>query len=164
MRDYEINATYDDLKYQFILEIGTVWLLELVDNIQSIPNYMTIDESQSTIDWDDIKKSKLIESLIMNLPVPPIVLYYTSYEQYKVIDGKQRLKVIVDFFSDKFALNGLDVLTDLNGFTFATLPYRVKDILNHRSLGLQYMIFGWDASPEEVEKFIGIVAERLGHC
>ena len=35
-----------------------------------------------------------------------------------------------------------DVVLDLNGFTFATLPYRVKDILNHRSLGLQYMIFG----------------------
>ena len=164
MVNNKINDKYYSRNNQFLREIGKKELEKLFNDIRTKPNYIVIDESQSTIDWDDTKKSKLIESLIMNLPVPPIILAETSYHRYKVIDGRQRLQTVVDFFNNKFALSELDVLTDLNGCTYATLPHKVKDILNHRSLGSLHMIPYWDANPEEIEKFIGIAAERLGNC
>ena len=54
--------------------------------------------------WDTERQSRLIESFLMNVPVPPILLNEDGYGQYSVIDGKQRLTAIVDFFSGKLEL------------------------------------------------------------
>src|SRR5688500_18235293 len=37
--------------------------------------------------WDDVRKSRLIESFLMNVPIPPIFLNEDDYGQYSVIDG-----------------------------------------------------------------------------
>lgn len=130
--------------------------------IRSNPNYMVIDnESQSALDWDDVKKSKLIEFFIINLPVMPIVLYEKSYHTYEVIDGKQRLKAILYFYTNQLVLSGLEVKTELNGCTYTTLPYHAKTVLNRHSLSLISIIPSEDANPEEIAKLIEVVAERL---
>lgn len=162
MTDDEINARYESGQDRLIQEINRIKLPALVDNIRSNPNYMVIDnESQSVGNWNDVKKSKLIESFIINLPVMPIVLYEKLYHTHEVIDGKQRLKAIVDFYSNQLVLSGLEVKTELNGCTYATLPYHTKKVLNHRSLSLITIMPSEDASPEEIAKIIEIIAERL---
>jgi uncharacterized protein DUF262 len=45
---------------------------------------------QRRLRWDDARQSKLIESFLMNVPVPPIFLNENEYGSYSVIDGKQR--------------------------------------------------------------------------
>ncbi|RCJ20228.1 hypothetical protein A6S26_05765 [Nostoc sp. ATCC 43529] len=123
---------------------------------------MVIDSDiQSASDWDNVKKSQLIESFIINLPVMPIVLYENSQHTYKVIDGKQRLKAIVDFYSNQLVLSGLEVKTELNRCTYATLPFKVKTVLNRHSLSLITIIPSKDASPEEIAKLIEIAVNRL---
>ena len=160
--DDEINGKYESGQDRLIQEINRIKLPALVDNIRFNPNYMVIDnESQSAVNWDDVKKSQLIESFIINFPVMPIVMYEKSYHTYKVIDGKQRLKAIVDFYTNKLVLSGLEVKTELNGCTYTTLPYHAKKVLNHRSLSLISIIPSEDASPEEIAKIIEIIAERL---
>ncbi|MBD6620550.1 DUF262 domain-containing protein [Komarekiella sp. 'clone 1'] len=162
MTDDEINGKYESGQDRLIQEIDRIKLTALVDNIRSNPSYMTIDnDSQSVKDWDDVKKSQLIESFIINFPVMPIVLYERSYHIYEVIDGKQRLKAIVDFYSNKLALSGLEVKTELNGCTYTTLPANVKAELNRHSLSLISIIPSGDASPEEIAKVIEVVANRL---
>ncbi|WP_099069292.1 DUF262 domain-containing protein [Nostoc linckia] len=162
MTDDKINVKYESGQGTLIQEIGRVKLPALVENIRSNPNYMTIaNESQSTQDWNDIKKSKLIESFILNLPVMPIVLYERSYHTYEVLDGKQRLKAIVDFYTNQLVLSGLEVKTELNGCTYATLPFKVKTVLNRYSLSLITIIPSEDASPEEITKLIEIAVNRL---
>jgi Protein of unknown function DUF262 len=162
MTDDEINARYESSQDRLIQEIDRIKLPALVDNIRSNPNYMVIDnESQSALDWDDVKKSKLIESFIINLPVMPIVLYEIPNHTHKVIDGKQRLKAIVDFYSNQLVLSGLEIKTELNGCTYATLPYHAKTVLNRHSLSLITIMPSEDASPEEIAKIIEIIAERL---
>ncbi|KKW92231.1 DUF262 domain-containing protein [Sphingobium chungbukense] len=73
--------------------------------------------------WSLAAKSKFIESLILGIPIPQILLA-ESHEQrnhYLVLDGKQRLLTIKEFFqgrlSDgvKFRLTGLNDLSRLNG-------------------------------------------------
>jgi hypothetical protein len=118
-------------------------------------------DSQSTLDWDDVKKSQLIESFIINLPVMPIVLYEISFNKYKVIDGKQRLKTIVDFYSNQLALSGLEIKTELNGCTYANLPVHTQKVLDTHSLCLISVIPSEDAKPDEIAKLIEVVANRL---
>ncbi|MFC0219807.1 DUF262 domain-containing protein [Pseudochelatococcus lubricantis] len=66
-------------------------------------------EYQRRLRWDRKKKSKLIESFIMNVPVPPVFLYEKDLGRFEVMDGQQRLNAIAEFFSGKFALDGLEI-------------------------------------------------------
>ncbi|MBD2303060.1 DUF262 domain-containing protein [Nostoc sp. FACHB-190] len=162
MTDDEINAKYDSVLNRVIQQIDRIKLPILVENIRSNSNYMMIDnDSQSALDWDDIKKSQLIESFILNFPVMPIVLYDRSYHTYKVIDGKQRLKAIVDFYSNQLVLSGLEVKTELNGCTYANLPVHTQKVLDRHSLSLISIIPSENAKLEEIAKLIEIIANRL---
>ncbi|MGI2181782.1 DUF262 domain-containing protein [Shewanella oncorhynchi] len=81
--------------------------------------------------WSEQTSSRLIESLILNIPVPFIYISQDidvdeevddEVARYSVIDGQQRLTAIYNFFKSKFELEGLEVLTDLNGSKYNTLP------------------------------------------
>lgn len=77
--------------------------------------------------WDVQKKSKFIESIILNIPIPSILLADDkSRNEYIIIDGKQRLSAIVDFIAPKnkgkgFKLKGLNILSFLNGYDYEKL-------------------------------------------
>ncbi|HEY9803247.1 MAG TPA: DUF262 domain-containing protein [Leptolyngbyaceae cyanobacterium] len=162
MTDDEINAKYESGINRLLQEIDRIKLPRLVENIRSNPKYMIIgSNSQSALNWDNVKKSQLIESFILNFPVMPIVLYERSYHTYEVIDGKQRLKAIVDFYSNQLALSGLEIKTELNGYTYANLPVRTQRVLDNHSLSLISIIPSEDSSTDEIAKLIEIVTNRL---
>jgi Protein of unknown function DUF262 len=162
MTNDENNVKYESGEDRLIQEINRIKLPALVENIRSNPNYIKIDnDSQSVRYWNDVKKSQLIESFIVNFPVMPVVLCKRSYHTYEVIDGKQRLKAIVDFYSNQLVLSGLEVKTELNGCTYATLPLHAKTVLNRHSLSLISIIHSGDASPDEIAKIIEVVANRF---
>lgn len=82
--------------------------------------------------WSVDKQSALIESFLLNVPVPPIYLAEEDDGTYTAIDGKQRLKSISDYISGKFSLKNLDRLTDAEGYFFSSLPKTVKNALQLR--------------------------------
>jgi hypothetical protein len=86
--------------------------------------------------WNPEKQSLLIESFLSNIPVPPVYLAedITSLGSYAVIDGKQRLTSIAEFFSDSLVLRGLTRLTDLNGRRYSTLPEGIRNPLGMKGL------------------------------
>jgi len=63
---------------------------------------IVIPDFQRGFVWTLIQSSRLIESFLMGLPIPPIFLYIGSDEKYLVIDGSQRLKTIFYFFGGFF--------------------------------------------------------------
>lgn len=77
--------------------------------------------------WDNKRRSRFIESLIMNVPVPPIFLGEDEYGMYVVLDGRQRLTALHEFLSNTFALTGLTVWSELNGKRYSDL---VREGLN----------------------------------
>jgi uncharacterized protein with ParB-like and HNH nuclease domain len=87
--EYDITAAPNDFNiltiYNF-LESGSV----------RIPGF------QRNYVWDLGRASKLIESLILGLPVPQIFLYETGRNQFLVIDGQQRLMSIYYFINQRF--------------------------------------------------------------
>lgn len=68
-----------------------------------------IPEFQRHAIWDQKRKSKLIESFLMGLPVPSIFLFTENKSNFKVIDGVQRLNTVWEFLNPKksFRLVGL---------------------------------------------------------
>ncbi|MEN4767286.1 DUF262 domain-containing protein [Duffyella gerundensis] len=83
-------------------------------------------EYQRRLRWDNAKKSKLIESFIMNVPVPPVFLYEENIGKFEVMDGQQRLNAVVDFFKGRFELSGLKIWPSLNGRNFSKLPPLIR--------------------------------------
>ncbi|MEV6219604.1 DUF262 domain-containing protein [Nocardia sp. NPDC051833] len=89
---------------------------------------------QRRLRWPNKKKSLLIESFLLNIPVPPIFLYERDYNSYEVIDGRQRLDAISAFLSNEYSLQGLEYWSELNGKRFKELPDVLKKGLLRRSL------------------------------
>ena len=74
--------------------------------------------------WDKVRQSRLIESFLRNIPVPPVYLAEDRAQpgRYAVIDGKQRLTAIWEYFNNNFSLRGIEFEPGLNGLKFNDLP------------------------------------------
>jgi hypothetical protein len=85
---------------------------------------LTIDpEWQRQYVWDVKRASRLIESFLIELPIPVIYLAVNEEGGYEVIDGQQRLTSVFDFFENKYALTGLEIQSELNGKRFNELSH-----------------------------------------
>jgi len=79
--------------------------------------------------WSVEKQSALIESFLLNVPVPPVYLSEDEYGLYSVIDGKQRITAICDFLKGGFKLKHLKKFPELDGFGFLELPLQLQNAL-----------------------------------
>lgn len=77
--------------------------------------------------WDNIKSSRLIESVLLEVPIPVIYLSEESDGKYSVIDGQQRLNAFIKFLENDLRLSGLTILVELNGKKFKDLPQILQD-------------------------------------
>ena len=77
--------------------------------------------------WTPEQRSKFIESILLNFPLPYWYVKQTKKGQYIVVDGLQRTSAIRDFIDNKFKLTGLKVLLDLNDCSFNDLKERSGD-------------------------------------
>ncbi len=102
-------------------------------------------EYQRRLRWTTSQKSRLIESLLLNIPVPPIFLYETDEARYEVMDGQQRLNAIKEFLEGDFALSGLQVLSPLNRLRYSKSPPRVKRALDRASLSAIVLLLESDS-------------------
>lgn len=109
---------------------GTDWTAETIDNQLTRGNIDLFPKFQRRDAWSNKAKSRFIESIILGLPIPQIILAEKKGQRgkYIVIDGKQRLLTIRRFFSQKvddefkpLRLVGLEILTKLNGKTYKKL-------------------------------------------
>ena len=112
------------------------WTIETINGQVSKGNIELDPAFQRRAAWDRIRKSRLIESIVVGMPIPNIVLAENKKARgkYIVIDGKQRLLSIRDFIASEFELNGLDIRPDLNGFTYTNLPDEDKQFFDNSTI------------------------------
>ncbi len=84
--------------------------------------------------WDRKRASRLIESFLIDLPVPVIYLAVNDDGKYEVIDGLQRLTSVFDYFENDFALTGLEIRSDLAGKKFSELSVDLQSKLEDATL------------------------------
>lgn len=77
--------------------------------------------------WKDDAKSRLIESLLIRIPLPAFYIDATDEDKWLVVDGLQRLSALKQFMSDKaLRLCGLEYLTNLEGKTYDEIERRYQ--------------------------------------
>lgn len=158
------NISLDD-KYEngysrVITENGSYKVALLKDTFQK-ENYNLQPEYQRRIRWTEQKRSKLIESLIINIPIPPIFLYEYDYDKYEVMDGLQRLTAIIDFYDNKYRLSGLIEWSELNGKYYEELPDKIKEGIGRRQLPIITLLKESAKDEERAERIKRLVFERL---
>lgn len=112
--DEQINKKYNSGEVRIVTEQAR-YPLPTLSELFSKDKYNLHPEFQRRRRWSQEKKSKLIESFIINVPVPPVFLYEIDYASFEVMDGLQRITTIIDFYEDKYELTGLEEWAELNG-------------------------------------------------
>ena len=103
--------------------LGAVYSMVTGGAIDISPHYQRRDR------WSPKKQSALIESFLLNVPVPPVFLSEDEYGQYSVIDGKQRITAICDFLAGELRLTNLDSFIELEACYFNDLPQPLQNAL-----------------------------------
>lgn len=96
--------------------------------------HIVIPNFQRGYVWNRTQASRLIESLIIQCPIPVIYLSQNSDETLSVIDGNQRLTSISLFLNDGFPLTGLSTYPELDGLTFSELDPRFQRHIINRTV------------------------------
>ena len=111
----------DEYVHQPVFRRQTPTLTLLYDRLHFHEIEMQPAYQRSDRIWLPKMKSKLIESILMGLPLPVFYFGEKRDGNWVVIDGLQRLSTIQDFISDSFLLSDLEKIPTLNGKKFSTL-------------------------------------------
>lgn len=103
-------------------------------------------EYQRNYIWNNKKASMLIESIILNVPIPVIYVSQEDDDTWTVIDGLQRLSSLKRFYDRDFKLSGLEILTDLNKSDIKSLNPKALRVL--RNGLLRVIMISNDSHPE----------------
>ncbi|QOY52486.1 DUF262 domain-containing protein [Candidatus Sulfurimonas baltica] len=131
MNSRDIEEKFNYSQSSLVLQQSDLSLQSIADMVKN----EAIDVSpkyQRRERWTTNKESSLIESFLLNIPVPPIYLAEAEYGKYSVIDGKQRVTAIYRFLYENLKLQNLDKFTELEGYTFNDLPAALSNALKIR--------------------------------
>ena len=128
---FRIERRFDKSQNDLVLQssdFSLQGLREMVDSetIDLSPKYQRRER------WGVDRQSDLIESFLLNIPVPPIYLSEEEYGVYSIIDGKQRITSVYEFLSNSFKLKGLSSFPEINGCKFRDLPKSLQNALKIR--------------------------------
>lgn len=90
-------------------------------NIETDQAELYIPDYQREFVWNNIQKSRFIESLLLNIPIPYVFVADIGNDdgRLEIVDGSQRIRTLYHFLNDKFTLQGLKKLTSANGFKYS---------------------------------------------
>lgn len=80
-----------------------------------------IPEYQRDFTWDENRQAKLIESIILGLPIPFIFVAENRYGNWEIVDGSQRIRTLHAFLKNNLKLKNLETLDKINDFKFIDL-------------------------------------------
>lgn len=85
--------------------------------------------------WTPDKQSRLIESMLIKLPLPAFYFDGTEDDKWLVVDGLQRLSAIKNFVVDEtLRLQGLEFLNNISGKTFSELPRNYRRMIEETEI------------------------------
>jgi hypothetical protein len=116
---FRIGNDINNMKNSYLIED----FIEVIKYELKIPNYHVRRK------WTIDQKSDYIEQLILKGSYEPLVFYEKAYRTYEVIDGVERIKALVGFYTNKFAISKTKISDDLIGVKFQELPWKLPGIV-----------------------------------
>jgi hypothetical protein len=108
------------------LSFGEIVNLKTQDEIKIDPEY------QRLFRWSSEQKSRLVESILLRLPIPPVFFVENEDGRYELIDGLQRISSMIQFIepsllgAEALELTGCDIIAPLNGYSYERLPLTLR--------------------------------------
>lgn len=129
----DLIQRFQDAQEQLVLQPADLSLRTLASMVDSgavdiAPMFQRRDR------WPVSKQAALIESFLVNIPVPPIYLAEDELGTYSVIDGKQRITAIKQFLADEYPLRGMVRVPEAEGYYFSDLPRVLQNALDFRPI------------------------------
>jgi hypothetical protein len=134
----DIDKPFDPDDIDVITKPMTIDLL--LSRIRSHGIHLQPDFQRRWGIWDARRQSRLIESLLLRIPVPSLYAAEDVNEDWEVVDGVQRLFTIAHFMDSELVdetpltLSNLTSLATFNGRTFDTLPQKLRRRLRETEL------------------------------
>ena len=139
MKDQDIGENDSEEDFHFLPAERRVITQPLDLSVQTLVeqwknNQLVLPDIQREYVWDNAKASKLIESLLLNIPIPVLYFAETEEAKYEIFDGHQRVMSIVRYFNGIYPLSGLAVLREYRSMRYIELPERERRFLAMRTL------------------------------
>lgn len=136
-------AVLEDVIDQKIGEVRTGFMditLGEISNMHQAGEIIIQPEYQRLFRWTDQQKSHLIESIVLELPIPQIFTIENSDGVLELIDGLQRVSTILQFINpdsinrEALVLKGCTLIPELNGHTFHSIPKQIQLAIRRSTL------------------------------
>lgn len=161
LSDGQLDKLYEKGRFRLIQDRSDFMLPQVRDLVKKHRWITAKPKYQRRHRWSRSKQSALMESFLMNVPVPPIYLYETDINRYEVMDGQQRLNAIMEFFNNEFRLSGLTTWPALNGKKFFDLPSKISRGLQRAKISSSILNFDDLTNIGPIEDIQSLVFERL---
>lgn len=123
----EIHIRNDRWQISYIYD-----LMAKYNEIDLHPDY------QRNFIWDYKRKCRLIESLMLGIPIPTFYLSENEDKTYQVVDGLQRLSTIKEFLDNDLKLNYLEYLKDQEGSYYKIEENKEKKFIKKKQIKREY--------------------------
>jgi len=158
----QLEEKFEDTAFRLTQERNDFLLPQVVDFVRKDRWINLRPEYQRRSVWDIPKRSLFIESLLLNIPIPPIFLFEHALSRYEVMDGQQRLNAVSDFYENGFPLRGLEKWSEINGLRYRDLPETLQRGLDRRRISANVLLAESTAKKEFTRNDIRkLVFERL---
>ncbi len=134
----EISPPFDPR--QINIETRTMVISNIVERLKYNEIILNPDYQRRADLWDVRKQSRLIESLLIRIPLPMFYFDMPDDDSIIVVDGVQRLCAIRNFIAlenddpRKLKLTDMEYLKDLNGKTFEEIPPQLRRRINEQTI------------------------------
>lgn len=109
-------------------------------------NEIFVPDYQRDFVWDEERQSKMIESIVLGLPIPSIFVAEDINGRLEIVDGSQRIRTLSAFVNEDLVLSDLSKITSLNGKRFSELDESRKRKFNNTAISM--IVLSEDTSPE----------------
>ncbi|MFE3023213.1 DUF262 domain-containing protein [Nocardia tengchongensis] len=94
-----------------------------------------IPEYQRAYVWEPERKSRFIESVLLNLPIPLLFFWENESDgKLEIVDGSQRIRTIEEFLDNQLILGDLETLDKVSGFRFGDLKESRQRKLKNKAI------------------------------
>ena len=132
----EYDESFDPKKIH--IESKSLTISNIVDRLEHDEIILDPDYQRNGNLWEEKVQSRLIESLIISIPLPVFYFDCREDEKFEVVDGVQRLTAIKRFMAsnaDKpLRLQNLEYMSEFNGMTFSELPPNIQRRIREQNI------------------------------